>query len=175
MGDPQEATDNLATSEPPTPSAASANSVGRDDPSDQPSKRARRAFLTQNACTRCRQKKTKVFIHNCLINSTSTLINLRQCDGKRPICGRCEKHGAECTYDVAQEGMTRMQHLQQQLDIRNAEFTQLQNLFNAMRYASDQQATGLLARMRLGASVEELLGIAGDPGSSSIGFVDNAL
>jgi hypothetical protein len=68
-----------------------------------------------------------------------------------------------------------MQHLQQQLDIRNAELAQLQNLFNTMRYGSDQQATGLLARMRLGASAEEMLGIAGDPGPSSIGCVGNVL
>jgi hypothetical protein len=68
-----------------------------------------------------------------------------------------------------------MQHLQQQLDIRNAEIAQLQNLFSAMRYGTDQQASGLLASMRLGASVEEMLEIAGDLASSSHGCVDRGL
>ena len=100
---------------------------------------------------------------------------LLQCDGKRPICGRCEKHGAECQYDVAQEGVTRMQNLQQQLESKSGEHSKLMNLFNAFQHGSDYEATTLLARLRLGANVDDLLSLVGSTQSSASGCVPRCL
>lgn len=50
-----------------------------------------------------------------------------------------------------------MQNLQQQLEGKTGEHTKLVNLFNAMQRGSDQEATTLLARLRLGADVDDLL------------------
>ncbi|KAK3709951.1 hypothetical protein LTR37_010570 [Vermiconidia calcicola] len=119
------------------PSATSRGSVENDERSDPP-KKPRRAFLTQNACTRCRQKKSK-------------------CDGKRPICGRCGKHGVECLYDVAEEGLTRMQNIQRQLESKTQEHGKLVNLFERLRHSTDNEAANILARLRLGACVDELI------------------
>ena len=79
-----------------------------------------------------------------------------QCDGRRPVCERCEKHGTECVYDVAQEGLTRMQNLQQQLEATTTDRGKMQSLFNMLQHGSDQEATMLLATLRMGATIDEL-------------------
>ncbi|KAK5168637.1 uncharacterized protein LTR77_005946 [Saxophila tyrrhenica] len=153
MGDTQERA-SYALPEPPTPGGTSGgSSVGREEHSQERPKRAKRSFLTQNACTRCRSKKSK-------------------CDGARPVCERCRKHGAECIYDVAQEGLTRMQNLQQQLEARTADHGRLQNLFSLLQNGTDQEATSLLARMRMGAGVDELLSVAQPSPMSSMSLPD---
>lgn len=79
-----------------------------------------------------------------------------QCDGRRPTCTRCEKYTTECTYDVAQEGLTRMQNLQQQLDNKTIDHERLQEILRAMEEGTDQEATALLARLRLSLGVDDL-------------------
>lgn len=50
-----------------------------------------------------------------------------------------------------------MQNLQQQLEIRSADYAKLQSVFAALEQGTDQEATTLLARLRMGASTEDLL------------------
>ena len=70
-------------------------------------------------------------------------------------------------YDVAQEGITRMQNIQMQFDNSREDNVRLANdnfkltdLFDAFRSGTDHEATTLLARLRLGESIDELLSFA---------------
>lgn len=80
-----------------------------------------------------------------------------QCDGKRPICHRCERLGVECVYDVEQEGSTRMQNLKQLLTRKTEDYDHLLLLFSALRWGTDSEAAGLLARVRLGEALPTLI------------------
>jgi uncharacterized protein YbaP (TraB family) len=64
--------------------------------------------------------------------------------------------------------MTRMQNLQKQLTSKSEDLEKLKMLFEALSRGSDQQATMLLAQLRLGDSIDDLLSyISGDQQSSS--------
>jgi ABC-type phosphate/phosphonate transport system ATPase subunit len=64
--------------------------------------------------------------------------------------------------------MTRMQNLQKQLTSKSEDLEKLKMLFEALSRGSDQQATTLLAQLRLGDSINDLLSyISGDQQSSS--------
>lgn len=52
-----------------------------------------------------------------------------------------------------------MQNLQQQLERRNEDHDRLMTLFNAFQHGSDDLAANLLARLRLGESVETLVSL----------------
>jgi len=80
----------------------------------------------------------------------TTCLTKTQCDGKRPICHRCERLGVECVYDVEQEGSTRMQNLKHLLTRKTEDYDHLLMLVSALRYGTDFDAAGLLARVRLG-------------------------
>lgn len=51
-----------------------------------------------------------------------------------------------------------MQHLQHQLNKRNEDYGRLVRLFSALQSGSEEQATGLLARLRRGESLDSLVG-----------------
>ena len=72
------------------------------------------------------------------------------------MCARCQKDNIVCVFDVS-DGMTKMQGLQQQLDQRNVDHDRLMILMNAFQHGSDDLATFLLARLRIGESVEQLV------------------
>lgn len=72
------------------------------------------------------------------------------------MCSRCEKDDADCVFDVG-DGMTRMQGLQQQLEQRTEDHDRLMVLMNALQHSSDDIATLLLARLRIGESIDELI------------------
>ena len=50
-----------------------------------------------------------------------------------------------------------MQNLQQQLGAKTEDYDRLMNLFNALSERSDHEATTLLARIRLGEPVQNLI------------------
>ena len=50
-----------------------------------------------------------------------------------------------------------MQHLQQQIENKNQNLNRLMDLFNALQNGTDHEATTLLARLRLGESIDDLL------------------
>jgi len=90
-------------------------------------------------------------LHNIVFNE------IMQCDGKRPICHRCERLGVECVYDVEQEGSTRMQNLKQLLTRKTEDYDHLLLLFSALLWGTDSEAAGLLARVRLGEALSTLI------------------
>lgn len=90
-----------------------------------------------SACWQCRKRKTK-------------------CSAQRPVCSFCNARGLECSWDVL-DGLTSYQDLQRK--VREAE-TSLDNLcafVEALKTADNQTSTMLLAKLRLGDSVEELV------------------
>lgn len=52
--------------------------------------------------------------------------------------------------------MTRMQSLRKQLGDKDKAYDQLLELFHVLRYGSDEEASLLLARLRLGDDLDEL-------------------
>lgn len=80
-----------------------------------------------------------------------------QCDGVRPTCARCQRAGMDCLYDIAIQGVTRMQGLQQQLRSRTDDYDRLVALFSRFQYSTDEEASMLLARVRTGESIETLM------------------
>ena len=79
-----------------------------------------------------------------------------QCDGQRPTCGRCDKDGEICAYNVL-ENMTRMQDLHHQLDRTSEECLNYVSLLDALRSEPMEVALDLLMHLRQGASVEEVV------------------
>lgn len=64
-----------------------------------------------------------------------------------------------------------MQNLQQQLESRTSEHGKLVSLFNTLQRGTDLDATTMLARLRMGASIDELLGMSAGSNPSSMRFV----
>jgi hypothetical protein len=62
----------------------------------------------------------------------------------------------ECSYEVA-DGMTRSEDLKFKLRKATERGDRLEELVNAMRYGSDRQSSQLLARLRVGATLDDLL------------------
>ncbi|OTA97231.1 hypothetical protein M434DRAFT_8190 [Hypoxylon sp. CO27-5] len=93
-----------------------------------------RKNLTRNACSQCKVKKAK-------------------CDGNRPSCGRCQKTGDVCAYEVNRRDIARLQLLS------DYDINRLQShdqVWAALQNGTDQHAFELLAQIRLGISVEAL-------------------
>lgn len=60
-----------------------------------------------------------------------------------------------CNYNV-EEGMTRQEHIRSQLSDKTREIAQLKMVVHTMRDGTDEEATEILARLRVGESVEQL-------------------
>ncbi|SMR51243.1 unnamed protein product [Zymoseptoria tritici ST99CH_1A5] len=86
-----------------------------------------------NACTACRLSKLK-------------------CNGRHPTCYRCHARDLECVYDVS-EGMTKRQHLNNELSEQKSELTQASAVLRVLQFGTDQEATASLARLRIGSTV----------------------
>lgn len=106
-------------------------------PTSGRSYRSKRTVLTRNACIRCRAAKTK-------------------CNGKHPSCARCQAGGVQCVYDVTSEGITKMQDLQQKLESKSQDLIRAMTIINVMQQGSDQDATEILARLRLGDPLQKV-------------------
>ena len=61
-----------------------------------------------------------------------------------------------------EEGMTRQEYLHSQLSDQANEMAQLETILYAMRHGRDEEATEVLARLRLGESVAQLCSLLGD-------------
>lgn len=90
----------------------------------------------RSACLQCRKRKIK-------------------CSGKRPVCRSCKSVDTECRWEVP-EGLTRIEGLKQKLQSVMNRVDDSESLVGGMRGGSDEEATMLLARLRLGDSVAEL-------------------
>lgn len=96
-------------------------------------------LLPQNrsACTECRRRK-------------------QRCTGNRPTCRFCAEKGVECSYEVA-DGMTRTEDLKTKVREATERGDRLDQLVDAMRQGTDQRSSELLARLRVGATLDDLL------------------
>ncbi|KAJ4985633.1 bZIP transcription factor [Stagonosporopsis vannaccii] len=89
------------------------------------------------ACCNCRLKKAK-------------------CDGSRPSCTRCNGLQLSCQYDVTQ-GVSRAERFRLRKQRQTSITHNLTLLVDALRSGSDLEATTVLARLRLGESVDEIV------------------
>lgn len=121
-----------------------------DASSDQAGRNRKKAEPVKSACVQCQKRKTK-------------------CSGQRPVCRFCSDRHLECSWDTG-DGLTRTADLKQKLlEARQGsdDFQQqllearqgsidLGALVHAMRSESDEMSTMLLAKLRMGASIEGL-------------------
>lgn len=79
-----------------------------------------------------------------------------QCDGARPKCTRCMNNDLCCHYDVA-EGVSRSERIKLiRRDEMTSKLDELERVVNVLRSGSDDQASNILARLRLGERVEDV-------------------
>ncbi|KAI1381123.1 hypothetical protein F4677DRAFT_440338 [Hypoxylon crocopeplum] len=77
----------------------------------------------------------------------------RNCDGNRPTCGRCQKAGDTCVYEVNKRDMVKLQLLS---DYDTARLQNFELIFGILQNGTDHQASELVAQIRSGASVDTL-------------------
>ncbi|OTA65319.1 hypothetical protein K449DRAFT_421006 [Hypoxylon sp. EC38] len=102
-----------------------------------------RRNLTRNACSQCKVKKAK----------GPEAESHPQCDGNRPSCGRCQKTGDTCTYEVNKRDIAKLQVLS---DYDTARLQSYDQIWAALQNGTEQQALEILAQIKLGVSVEAL-------------------
>jgi hypothetical protein len=90
----------------------------------------------RNACTHCQQRKGK-------------------CSGNRPACTHCVERQLNCSYNVA-EGATRTNDLKRKLRESSTKEQAFGLVLEVMRKGTDYQATMVLARLRIGDTLEEI-------------------
>jgi hypothetical protein len=90
----------------------------------------------KSACVQCQKRKTK-------------------CSGQRPVCGFCQDRSLECSWEIG-DGLTRNADLRQRLTDANTHAIDINMLVHDMRTNTDAVATTLLAKLRLGDSIQDL-------------------
>jgi hypothetical protein len=63
----------------------------------------------------------------------------------------------QCTYDVPQESMTKMQHLRTKILEAEKRVELVNTIFGILQKGSDEAAAEALARLRIGQSVDEVV------------------
>jgi hypothetical protein len=96
----------------------------------------KRSEPVKSACGQCQRRKTK-------------------CSGQRPTCRFCSDRGLDCSWDIG-DGLTRNADLRQRLAEANSYSVDINMLVYDMRTNTDAVATTLLAKLRLGDSIEDL-------------------
>lgn len=121
--------DSVEQDESPSPNARhpNVNSTGAARKKSEPVK---------SACGQCQKRKTK-------------------CSGRRPTCEFCGDRGLECSWEIG-DGLTRNADLRQRLTDANSHSVDINMLVHDMRTNTDAVATTLLAKLRLGDSIEDL-------------------
>lgn len=108
-----------------------------DNASDlQTEQKEKKPDPVKSACLHCRRRKAK-------------------CSGEHPICRSCKHRDLECQWQTP-EGLTRSEGLKRELRSVTSRTDDLEMLVGGMRAGSDEEATTLLAMLRLGDSLEEL-------------------
>ena len=90
----------------------------------------------KSACGQCQKRKTK-------------------CSGERPVCEFCRERSLECSWEIG-DGLTRNADLRQRLADANEHAIDINMLVHDMRTNTDAVATTLLAKLRLGDSIQDL-------------------
>ena len=114
------------------------NTAVRAGSSQDTSEGSNPSLQIRSACAECRRRK-------------------QRCTGDRPSCRFCDDKGVDCLYEVA-DGMTRSQDLKLKVREATERGDRLDQLVDAMRQGTDQQSSELLARLRVGATLDDLLG-----------------
>jgi hypothetical protein len=117
-----------------------------DASADQAGRTRKKAEPVKSACVQCQKRKTK-------------------CSGQRPVCRFCSDRNLECSWDIG-DGLTRTADLKRKLQEANGRSDDLGALVDAMRSGTDQTSSMLLARLRIGDSLSELLSNIHIDGSS---------
>lgn len=89
------------------------------------------------ACLQCRSGKVK-------------------CDGLRPRCTRCIELDLECHFDVP-EGVSRAERMKMLKKESLSSAEDMERIIHALRTTSDDQATALLAKLRIGTRLDVIL------------------
>jgi hypothetical protein len=97
-----------------------------------------------------------------------------QCNGERPACSACQTRGLSCTYDVV-EGATRTEDLKQKVASLSLRVQNLELFVNKLRYSTDNEASAILAQLRLGDTVDGILGADMADGHSEMGEADQIM
>ncbi|KAI5201853.1 hypothetical protein E4T39_04974 [Aureobasidium subglaciale] len=126
--------------------------VDGDTPGPSGGQQAAPRKLTAVACIDCRKRK-------------------RKCNGERPSCSACQTRGLSCTYDVI-EGATRTEDLKQRVSSLSLRVRNLELFVNKLRYSTDNEASAILAQLRLGDTIDGILGVDMAEGPSDLSEVD---
>lgn len=118
----------------PTTAGSSSSAPGQGD---------RSQVQTKSACVACQKRK-------------------QRCTGERPACKTCVDKGYTCSYDVA-DGKTRSEDLKFKIQEAEEREAKLMQLLSAMKHGTKEQSSSLLARLRMGASLEDLLETKTEP------------
>jgi hypothetical protein len=95
-------------------------------------------------------------------------LNLAQCDGARPRCTRCSELDLPCRFDVA-EGVSRAERMKLlKRESMSGRAEEMERVIRALRTGSDDQASAILARLRIGDSLTDVLNELPSSASSSI-------
>jgi len=133
--------------------------------------------LTAVACIDCRKRKRKVITNPVLAQRFFVMLKHLlmgaelQCNGERPSCSACQTRGLSCTYDVV-EGATRTEDLKQKVSSLSVRVRNLELFVNKLRYSTDNEASAILAQLRLGDTVDGILGADMADGLSDMDGVD---
>jgi hypothetical protein len=124
-------------------------------------KRTRQRPPTYGPCLRCRNKETYARLTHAIQSfGTLELATVPLCDCNRPTCTRCQLDNAACAYEnaaVGTYGADDIADLKYQLECQTREYRELIFLLRLFRFGSDQDATALLARIRIGDNVETIV------------------
>jgi hypothetical protein len=123
--------------EPERPTRNPRPAQGTDTASRRLTKRKDATVQVRSACTRCQHRKAK-------------------CSGTRPACTYCSERSLDCTYSVA-EGATRTNDLKRRLRETSNKAHAFGLLLEVMRQGTDEEATKVLARLRIGESLQGIL------------------
>ncbi|KAI1213705.1 uncharacterized protein F4807DRAFT_456252 [Annulohypoxylon truncatum] len=123
---------------------------GNESPVAAPTQGSRRS-ITRNACSPCKNKKAKY------AKSRNPMLKA-QCDGNRPECGRCQKKGGTCLYEVNRRDIAKLQLMS---DSDAARLQSLDMIFAVLQHGTDEETAELLAQIRLGGPAETLASASG--------------
>jgi hypothetical protein len=131
--------------------------------------------LTAVACIDCRKRKRKVMTSPNLAQRIF-ILSQTLADGYSTSvqCSACQTRGLSCTYDVV-EGATRTEDLKQKVSSLSLRVRNLELFVNKLRYSTDNEASAILAQLRLGDTVDGILGADMADGLSDMGEGDQVM
>lgn len=133
----EDSDDVVADQSQPRRTSRLVDDANSDAGSDPASRARKKAEPVKSACVQCQKRKTK-------------------CSGQRPVCRFCSDRNLECSWDIG-DGLTRTADLKGKLLLANGRSDDLDELVGAMRHGTDQTSTMLLAKLRMGDTLETLL------------------